>query len=227
VLGTRVVQILPDSTASLELDLPWGEPGVRLRIEARVGIDAPGEGRRLAVGTAVGVRGRQEVRSARTIELREGAGTSLMDVFEQDGRRLVLALAPETERRMVAVRPRTVPTGSPVRLRLQLERVDGERFVPLESNHLSTFVGQAVEYSFRRGEGASSESVRVQLVPVRVRGEVAEIEVEVTGNLPGTGDPRLLSRRQSIVSSRGAVSSLLVTSGEPPAGYRFLITPDF
>ena len=44
---------------------------------------------------------------------------------------------------------------------------------------------------------------------------------------PGKPDRLLLSRRETLVSNRGTLSALIVTTGEPPAGYRFAITPDF
>ena len=75
--------------------------------------------------------------------------------------------------------------------------------------------------------GDSAESVRLVLRPVRIMGAVTEMEIEVTGSLPGDPDRLLLSRRETLVSNRGTLSAITVTSGKPPAGYRFAITPDF
>jgi hypothetical protein len=117
--------------------------------------------------------------------------------------------------------------GAPVLFQIAIERRDGGRAVPLESNRLVTFLGEGVEYSFSHGEGGGRESLRLVLTPVRLDGDVAEVEVDVTGSLPGAGGPLLLSRRERILTSRRATSSLEVTAGDPPAGYRFRITTDF
>ena len=77
------------------------------------------------------------------------------------------------------------------------------------------------------GSGDARESLRVVLTPMRIDGDLAEVDIEVSGSLPGAGRPLLLSRRERIVTSRRATSSVDVTAGDPPAGYRFRITPDF
>ena len=117
--------------------------------------------------------------------------------------------------------------GARVLVHVEIERVDGLRFTPLETNDLNTFVGQSVEYSFQRGAGDTAESVRLSVLPVRVRGEMTELEIVVTGSLPGNPDRLLLSRRETLLSNRGTVSRVTVTSGDPASGYRFGITLDF
>jgi len=53
------------------------------------------------------------------------------------------------------------------------------------------------------------------------------IEADISGALPSVGGTVLVSRRERIVASRRATSQLTATTGTPPAGYRFQVTPDF
>jgi hypothetical protein len=97
----------------------------------------------------------------------------------------------------------------------------------LETNELHTFVGQSVEYSFRMGQDAGLEAVRLSVLPVSISGDVVTIDAEISGALPGADGTVLSSRKQRIVASRGATSPITATAGTPPAGYRFQVTPDF
>jgi len=223
-LGSKQMDVLPSGGGSAEVDLAWGS-GARLRLDATGqpgDEDAP---HKLSLHAALTLGSRRVV-SNREMEMREES-TYLMDVYEEDRQRLVLVLRAEARMRPVLETRLVKAVGAPVKLHLQVDRVDGESFISLESNDLHTFVGQSVEYSFRRGEGDSAESVRLVLRPVRIMGAVTEMEIEVTGSLPGNPDRLLLSRRETLVSNRGTLSALTVTSGKPPAGYRFAITPDF
>jgi hypothetical protein len=117
--------------------------------------------------------------------------------------------------------------GAAVRFHLVVERLDGDRATPVETNDLSSFVGEGVEYSFRRGDGPAAESVRLVLLVRKIVGEVAEIETDVSAKLPGPAAPILMSHQDRIFATRGAVSTITAVNGEPAAGYRFLVTPQF
>src|SRR5262249_36779316 len=147
------------------------------------------------------------------------------EVFSEGSDRLVLAIRGESVTRPV-VRD-TFGVGAPVRFHVAVERIDGERSVPLETNDLSSFLGESVEYSFRRGEGDATESVRLVLTVRRILDDMAEVETDVTGSLPGAGSPILLSHQDRLFATRGAASTVTCVSGTPPAGYRFLVTPEF
>jgi hypothetical protein len=226
-LGSRDLDVSPTTGGQLKFDIPWDPSGLR----ATIVLDAtatPGNEstpHRVTLHSAVSARGRRVV-SNRDLAIRE-AGTQLVAIYEDDARRLVLAIHAEAGSRPMLDVGEPVAVGEPVRLRVEVERVDGERLVALETNSLNTFVGQSVEYSFRRGTGSVAESVILIMTPERLAGDVAEIAVEVTGSLPGDPDRLLLARRETIVSSRGSTSALTVVSGEPAAGYRFRITPEF
>lgn len=223
-LASRTVEVFQEAGGSAQLGLPWpgADAPARLRLDAS-GTPAGDEGpHRLSIRTLLSVQG-QRVYAGRTLEVDEGS-TTLMDAFEDSGVRLVLAFRAETASRPVVVRG---VTGPAVRFQLVIERVLGERFVPLETNRLQTFLGQSVEYSFQRGEGEAVESVRLRLRPLRIEGELAEVEVEISGSLPGEPNRLLLSRTDRVLSSRGATSPVIVATGQPASGYRFLITPEF
>ena len=97
----------------------------------------------------------------------------------------------------------------------------------IERNQLSTFVGESVAYSFRLGDRGEADAVRITLKPVRVVGELITIDIDVSGTLPGENDVQLISKTESWTTTRGAVSSVAVESGDPPTGYRFLVTPRY
>ncbi len=225
-LAARSLEVPAAGRATLDLDVEWPAPGTaaHLRLEA---TDEPrtSEGDpSVSLQATLAVPGTEPVRSARSLALPEGS-TGLFEVAGIEDRHLVLALRAERVTRPVAVRGETV--GAPVAFRLEVERQDGERNVPLETDDLSTFVGRGVEYAFRLGQGESTESLRLVLTPVRLDGGVVEVEAEVTGALPGTGAPLILSRKERLFITRGATSSVTVVAGQPPAGYRFRITPAF
>ncbi len=220
------IEATREEAASGKTSVPWSPGGssAKMNLEVTVGSESGGEERVLRLDAAVAVGSSPPVRSRRDLTLTEGS-TGLFDVLQEDGRHLVLSIRAEEVLRPVSSMRRKV--GSPVLFLLAIERRDGERSVPLETNRLVTFLGEGVEYAFARGEADRRESLRLVLKPVRIEGDVAEVEVDVTGSLPGANGPILLSRRERIFTSRRATSSIVVTAGDPPAGYRFLVTPDF
>jgi hypothetical protein len=220
-VGSEELALSGSETSRMELPLEWG--ALILDVSGQPGDEHTPH--RIKLHSALTTGGRRFT-SNRDLVIRE-AGTQLVDIYEDDDRRVVLALRAESDTRPVAEVYRLLTPGDPVRLSVEIERVDGDRFIPLETNILNTFVGLSVEYSFRRGAGDSAESVLLRMRPVRIAGSVAELVIEVTGSLPGDPDRLLLSRRETLVSTRGAMSSVTVSSGDPPSGYRFRITPDF
>ena len=138
-----------------------------------------------------------------------------------------LTLAVTVERKVLGYRVASAGTGEPVAFRLEVDVVRSDRVVPVETNHLQTLMGQPVEYSFRRGRGDGLQSVRLELTPVGRVGELLEVAIDISGSLPGSDRRLLLGRNETLFSSRGVTSTVTVTNGTPPTGYRFRITPDF
>ncbi len=224
-LGTMTVEIRPDQGGSAAVDLHWpaGVASARLTLQAR---GRTGEtAHPLNLEATLLLEGGRQIGVERALEMTEGS-TYLLDVYETDERaRLVLALSAESDERPVFSRERVV--GDPVRFLLEIVRVNGEQTVPLETNRLVTFVGESVQYSFRRGQDETAESIELTLRPVKLDGDLARVELEVTASLPGQRDRLLLSRRESLYTTRHATSALDVVAGEPPLGYRFRVTTDF
>jgi hypothetical protein len=210
----------------IDLVVPWGRDGtsVGVHVTATLMSISPDGEAVLRLESSVERPGRPPVAAAREIRLGE-EGSGLFEVYGDGGRRLMLTLQAEKVSRAV-VRP-PAELGAPVRFAVEVLRVDGERIVLLETNDLRTFVGQPVEYSFRRGQGDGLETVRLNLRPVVVTDDVVTIDAEIDGALPGPGGTVLVSRRERIAASRQATSRLDATTGTPPAGYRFQVTPAF
>jgi hypothetical protein len=167
---------------------------------------------------------RTTVHSSRSVSLDERA-TALFEVYRLGDRSLTLALGLEASRQTVVVAQRA--PGSQVRFRVEVVRVDAGRQVSLESNHLNTLVGEPVSYSFRLGEAPDADAVSVTLLPTELHADIAEIDVSVSGRLPLDGDLTVISRSERWLASRDATSTLAFESGDPPTGYRFLVTARF
>lgn len=227
---------LPHAAATLDLDpiLParavvpfaWPTEGsaCRLEIEA-TGTPGP-EGGEHAVTARLVVRladGRS-LASSSTAPIREGT-TRIVEGYAERGRRILVALQAERAERLVVGAVARIDHA--VRVRLDIARVLGDAVVPLESNLLDTFLGETVEYAFERGAGEDLETMRVGVLPLRIDGDVAVIEVEIDATLPGAPHRVVVSRREKILASRGAPAALSVTAGDPVAGYRFELRADF
>ncbi len=161
---------------------------------------------------------------SRRLDLREGT-THLMEVAPWGEARLLLAVEVERGQRP-ALRPEG-RVGHPVRLALQVERLEADETIPLETNLLHTFVGESVGYAFERGTGDAREVLEVRFLPRALHDSLVELQVEVRGSLPGNPSRLILDRRQTLVLSRGADSAVSVTAGTPPRGYRFRVRPEF
>jgi hypothetical protein len=223
---SREVEIGPSQPASVDLAVPWGSEVQPLGVhfDARLSSMSPDGEAILLCEAAVTRYGRSPVVASREIRLADD-GSGLFEVFGDGVRRLLLTLHGEHVQR--AVVPRLVTVGAPVKFLVAVERVDGDRIVLLETNELNTFVGQSVEYSFRQGQDDRLEAVRLALLPTATSGDLVTVEAEISGALPGPDGTVLLSHRERIVASRRATSRLAATTGAPPAGYRFQVTPDF
>ena len=222
----REVEIGPFRPATVDIAVSWGPEtaGLSVRFEARLTSVTPDGEAVLLCESSVTRAGRSPVRSSREIRLAD-EGSGLFEVYGEGGRRLLLTLRGEQVARAV-VRP-LATVGAPVRFLVAVLRVDGERIVPLETNELNTFVEQSVEYSFRQGQDEGLEAVRLALLPTATSGDLVTIEADISGALPGAGGTVLVSHRERIVASRRATSRLSATTGTPPVGYRFQVTPDF
>lgn len=218
----------PAGGGEVAFEVPWAgsDRPMRVHLKAKQ-LSLPGDAEHLVTVSAVVEDGRgRKVRSERPVRFVERT-TVLFEVYRDADRPLTLALAGSSEVRTWV--PRHPSPGAPVRLRVEIRRVEDGRSVPLENNVLQTFVGESVSYSFDLGGGG--DTVELRLLPLRVTGGVIEIDVDVTGSLPrddpDAGGPDLVSRHERWAASRGSTSTLAIETGQPPTGWRFLVTPDF
>ena len=220
-----ILTVTPSREDSTAGSVPWPGRG-DLPVSARARLDRVGresDPDRVAFSFEVGL-GSPPVRTQRTYPMQDG-GSQVVEVAREGEVALLVLLRAERSWRP---RVRPAPSGvAPFVVNLALSRIEGERVVPLETNVLRTFIGEPVEYSFRFGVGDDEQILRVVFTPLGVTDDVADLRVQVTGKLPSTGAPVVLSRDQRLLASRGATSSLDVVAGNPPAGYRFSVTPDF
>jgi hypothetical protein len=223
---SREAEIGPKQPASVDFVVPWRPDGTSLtvRLDARLTSSSSGSDLAVEFESTTTLAGSPPVAASREIRFAD-EGSGLFEIFGDNGRRLLLTVQGEKVERAVV---RTFTTvGAPVRFVIAVERVDGDRIVLLETNELHTFVGQSVEYSFRQGQGEGLEAVRLSVLPVAISGDLVTIDAEISGALPGAGGTALISRKERIVASRRATSRLAATTGNPPAGYRFQVTPEF
>jgi len=212
------LEVGPDAEQKAAFAVPWGKGPASIVLTATLGPGS-GDGPPTVLCTAtVAVAGSTPRVSDRVVE---GEGTALFEILDGGGRRIVLALKTEPLDRPVV--HRFAKVGAPVRFLVAVFRVDGDKAVALETNHLNTFVGQSVGYSFHLGQ----EDVRLDLLPVSLSGDVLTIQAAISGTLPGAGVTSLVSRQERIVASRLTTSAISATAGTPPSGYRFQVTPDF
>jgi len=151
--------------------------------------------------------------------------TALFEIYRYGQRSLTVAIA-ATARTELVVEPRRAP-GAQVRFRVEIVRVDQGRQLSLEDNYLDTLVGESVGYSFRLAETSDAAAVSITLKPTRLHADIAEIDIEISGKLPLEDDLVVVGRTEHWLASRGATSTLAFEAGEPPTGYRFLITARF
>jgi len=222
----RRLDLDPDGRATLELALLWPDAESRcdIRLEARDRSGGPGAPHLVELVTETRLADGTTTRRERRISVSESS-TVLFEVARVGDQ--VLTLGIETE---IVTEPflRGRPVaGAPVQLQLEIQRVEEGRSITLETNRLNTLVGEPVAYSFRLGNSDDAPAVRVQMKPLDLSGQVLKLEVEISGTLPVGETTEVAGRREEWLASRGTTSSFAFVSGEPPTGYRFLITPFF
>lgn len=224
-VGVRTLDLASGPPTELTVPVPWpGLPGGgSLRLEGSLAAD-DGDAADVSLWATLDLGRGSPVRASRRVRLGE-ASSVLFEVYSENDARIIVAMQGERGVRTRARAP--VAIGSPIRIVLSVERVDGDRYVPLERNELHTFLREPVTYSFRRGGGDALEAIRLDLTPLRTTGDLVEIRVSIAGTLPGTDGLRTIEREETHVVSRGSTSSITLTSGSPVEGYRFGLTPDF
>ena len=216
----------PREPGETEFGLNWPDPDSSCRLKLRVSQDRPSgrQAHAALVEAELVLAGGRKVLSSRKLEFDEDQ-TALFELYRVGDRSLTLVVEARAEEETVVSRRSTV--GAPIRFMVEIQRVAAGRSITLESDFLQTFVGEPISYSFRLGATPDADSVHLTLKPLRISGSLLEIEVDTSGTLPGENGPLLLGRRENLIASQGAVSTLSFESGDPPTGYRFLVTAEF
>lgn len=224
--GGHLLAIAPHTPAQVVIDLAWPDAQSRTRVTLRGGVIRPhGESSQGVEIEAHVERGQSPVRIVRRqLEVHAETGTALMEVARHGDVPLVLALEMSLVVATVVRQPRAA---HPVVLRLEIQRVIDGRSVSLEVNHLATIVGETVSYAFRIDGTDGAAALSIELTPQRLDSGVAEITVAIEGSLPTAEQALYVARRERWFVSRDAASTLSVEAGDPPNGYRFVVTPSF
>ena len=224
--GPAILKVDPRDGGETELALAWPDAASEsgLKLSADQATPASGMEHAVDLHAELTLPSGRTVRAQRRIEL-DARTTVLFEIHRHDERPLTLVIEAEASQETIVSRHPVI--GAPVRFLLEVQRVEKGRTISLETNRLQAFEGQAVAYSFRLGGSPDAESARVSLKPLRVSGSFVEIEVETDGKLPDGEGLLVVGRRERWVASRGTTSILAFESGEPPTGYRFLVTAYF
>lgn len=212
-------------SASLAFAVRWPDEDSTTSV-AILAITRPPQGAANAVRleATVALPGGERHTASRDLVFDESA-TVLFEVARSDERSLTLAIEAEEVRETVfSARP---TAGDPVVLNVEVAWQENGQSTSLETNRLSTFVGEEVSYAFRLGETGSAEALEVRLKPLGVFGDVLQLRAEISGSIPRNGKLEVLSRSEQWMVSRGESSALDVTTGDPPVGFRFVVTPRF
>jgi hypothetical protein len=214
-----------DGLLSLEVRWPDRDSLSRIDLHARERSQPAGQGKTIDLHADVTLPDGAIREASRTLVLEESA-TELFELLRSAAdRSLTLAIVAEVETELTL--PAPGKAGLPVHLRVEVERMEAGKATPLESNQLSTFAGEAVTYSFHIDTGDGSESLRLELLPHSINGDLLQIDLDLSGVLPAADGPMVIARKEHWLGSRGASSSVTLETGEPPTGYRFIVTPRF
>ena len=224
------LEVTETTPAEVEVRLLWpdAESASRLRLRAASRMPTLGSGRLVRLDSELVEPGGRTTRATRELAFDDESApiTALFEVARVQSGPLTLAVAGQIEQRTVLSAHPVV--GPPVQFVLEIEWLEGQSSVSLEKDHLQTFVGEAVTYSFQLGQPGEAESGSVRLLPSQLVGNTLRISVDLSGTLPdGEGSVAVISRTEEWLSTSGVTSALDLETGDPPRGFRFRVTPRF
>ncbi len=218
--------VRPDEPAEAAVVLAWPDADSRSTLKLRAVHARPTAGR----ANGVDLDARLDLPDGRTVHASRAVrfdetDTVLFEVYRIDDKSLTLAL--EATASTETVVSKLPSPGSMVRFRLEIVRVLRERTVSLETNFLNTLLGEPVSYEFRLDDKPGADAASITIRPSELHGEIATIEIEVSGKLLLEDEVVVIGRSERWMASRGATLTLAFEAGEPPTGYRFLLTARF
>lgn len=224
--GAYTLGLSDGRSGSVKFGALWPDAGstASVTIAATARPPQPGATHTIRLDATVELPDGSRLRSSRDMAF-DDSTTALFELARRDERSLTVAVEAETVQETVVFSRPTA--GAPVVFHVDVQWLQEGRSESLETNRLSTFVGEEVSYSFRLGEMDVAEALELRLTPIAVFDDVVQLRAEVSGSVPREGAPEVLSRTESWLLSRGESSTLDVTSGEPKTGFRFVVTPRF
>lgn len=224
----KTLSLRLDSTEAARgaLTFDWPSPGSECRLEMAVheqtGVLA--DARKVRLDAVLTLPDRTRVEASRELTVR-GETTALFEIYRLGDRSLTLAIQAELDSETTFT---TRPTATrPVQLQLEIDRLEGTDFTPLERNTLNTFLGRPVSYSFDLGGSDETDALKIVLLPLTLIGEILTMEVTLSGRIATDDGTEWTSRSQRVLSSVGIQTLIPVSAGTPPVGYRFRVTPRF
>jgi hypothetical protein len=217
----RQLTLNADRPARLQFSTEWAAFG-RVRVELTGRSEAAGiEGaRRVRLQAVLTLPDERRIQATREALIKDRA-TFLFELFRIDDSPFTLAIDAELAQSWEVVN--FVSVGPPVRFEVEVFRVMAGDQTSLERNMLHTFEDQTVQYEFKSGPELTDEALTLSLTPVRLSGDLIEIKVNIAGRLPGDDDVTVLARDETLIVSRGTISPIDATVGDPPTGYRFRV----
>jgi hypothetical protein len=217
----RALLLTAERPSRLHFATDWDGVGeVRVELTGRAEASGSEGARRVRLQAVLTLPDGRRIQASRETVVKDRA-TLLFELFRQDDRPFTLAITAEISQSWEVTQ--TVSVGLPVRFEIEVFHVEGNAQTSLERNMLHTFENQTVRYEFKRGPELTDEALTLSLTPVRLIGDLVEINVNIEGRLPGDDGVTVIARDESLVVNRGAISPIEVTTGEPPAGYRFRV----
>lgn len=225
VLPLQLV-VRPEEPAEAALVLAWPDADSRatLKLRAVHARATSGHANGVDLDARLDLPDGRTVHASRAVRFDEDE-TVLFEVYRIDDKSLTLAV--EAKASTETVISKLPSPGSMVRFRLEILRVLGERTVSLETNFLNTLLGEPVSYAFRLDNKPGADAASITIEPLELHGDIATIEIEVSGKLLLEDEVVMIGRNERWLASRGATLTLAFEAGEPPTGYRFLLTARF
>jgi hypothetical protein len=222
---SRLLMLNAERPARLQFATAWDDVGeVRVGLTGRAEASGSEGARKVRLEALLTLPDGRQIQAVRETVV-EDRTTLFFELFRQDDRPFTLAITATISESWEVLH--TVSVGPPVRFEVEVFRVEGSARTSLERNMLHTFEDQTVVYEFRRGPDLTDEALTLSLTPVRLIGDLVEINVNIEGRLPTGDEVTVIARNERLVVNRGAISPIEATTGDPPVGYRFQVTALF
>jgi hypothetical protein len=222
----HVIEVDPDQGGSLSFELPWPDSRSPSNLTLSV-VELPTAAERQhSLSIDANLRLADGTEGKATLEMMfSEPSTTLFEVYRIAGKSLTLVIEFDTVQHTEMKRYPEIT--APVLFLLEVQRVIADRVISLETNRMQSFIDQSVTYSFKLGETDEAAAIRLQLTPVRISGTLLELEIEISGTMPGDEAIAVAGRGERLIVSRNTPSTIAFERGDPSDGYRFIVTAAF